>query len=58
MIVLRVFSPGATDEDRTFAGIKNLIRADLYAGQPCPQDRLATWDGPIFGYYACHRFDT
>ena len=52
-IVLRVFHP-----DGTFAGIETLLREDLYAGQPCPQDNLAEWDGPLFGYRACHRFDT
>lgn len=51
-IVLRVFNP-----DGTFAGTEHLIRADLYAGQPCPQDSLAVWDLLPFGYYACHHFD-
>jgi hypothetical protein len=54
MIVLRIFNDNA---DRTFAGIETLLRADLYSGQPCPQDNLATWDLLPFGYYACHRFD-
>jgi hypothetical protein len=44
--------------DGTFAGTEVLIRADLYAGQPCPTDqRLAV---PPFGpvqYYACHHFE-
>lgn len=53
VIVLRVFNP-----DGSFAGIERLIRADLYGGQPCPQDGGATWGGPLFGYYACHNFDT
>jgi hypothetical protein len=52
-IVLRVFTP-----DGTFAGIETLLRADLYAGQPCPQDSLVQWDFLPFGYYACHHFDT
>jgi len=52
-IVLRVFTP-----DGTFAGTELLLRADLYAGQGCPQDNLVTWDGPLFGYRACHHFDT
>lgn len=52
-IVLRVFHP-----DGRFAGIETLRRADLYAGQPCPQDNLATWALLPFGYYACHRFAT
>jgi hypothetical protein len=58
MIVLRVFNEGNTDADRTFAGIESLLRADLYAGQPCPQYALETWELLPFGYYACHRFDT
>ena len=54
-IVLQVFKP-----DGTFAGTELLLRADLYAGQPCPQDSLPTWDLLPFsgGYYACHHFDT
>ena len=52
-IVLRVFNP-----DGTFAGTELLLRADLYAGQGCPQDSLVTWDLLPFGYYACHHFDT
>lgn len=53
-MVLRVFNP-----DGTFAGTEHLVRADLYAGQPCPQDSLATWDFLPFsgGYYACHHFN-
>ncbi len=53
MIVLRVFNP-----DGSFAGIERLQRADLYAGQPCPQDNLEEWDLLPFGYRACHNFDT
>ncbi len=52
-IELRVFRP-----DGTLAGTESLLRADLYAGQPCPQDNLAAWDLLAFGYYACHHFDT
>lgn len=51
-IVLRVFYPSGA-----FAGTEHLIRADLYQGQPCPQDNLATWDLLPFGYRACHHFD-
>jgi hypothetical protein len=51
-IVLRVFNP-----DGSFAGTEHLQRADLYAGQPCPQDNLAEWDLLPFGYRACHHFD-
>ena len=52
-IVLRVFTP-----EGTFAGTELLLRADLYAGQGCPQDSLVQWDFLPFGYYACHHFDT
>lgn len=56
-LVLRVFYP---DGDRTLAGIERLIRADMYAGQPCPQDNLAEWDllDLPTDYRACHNFDT
>ncbi len=44
--------------DGTFAGTETLIRADLYAGQPCPTDQWLPV--PPFGpveYYACHHFE-
>ena len=50
--------PGDTDADLT--GTETLIRADLYHGQPCPQEGLDQWTGlDLFGgpdvdYYACH----
>lgn len=53
-VVLRVFNP-----DESFAGTEQLLRADLYAGQPCPQDNLEEWgllDLPV-DYRACHHFD-
>ena len=52
-LVLSVFNP-----DGSFAGNETLLRADLYGGQPCPQDNLAEWGLLPFGYYACHHFDT
>ena len=51
-IVVRVFYPSGD-----FAGTEHLMRADLYQGQPCPQDNLVTWDLLPFGYRACHHFD-
>ena len=51
-IVLRVFYPSGE-----FAGTEHLMRADLYQGQPCPQDNLSTWEQQPFGYRACHHFD-
>lgn len=53
-VQLRVFNP-----DGSFAGTETLLRADLYAGQPCPQDNLAEWgllELPV-DYRACHKFD-
>jgi len=54
-IELRVFN-----QDGSFAGIESLLRADLYRGQPCPEDNLTEWgllDLPV-DYRACHHFDT
>lgn len=44
-----------------FLGTELLLREDIYAGQPCPQNDLNTWDylgaeGPP--YFACHHFNT
>lgn len=53
-IVHQVFRP-----DGTFAGTETLIRADLFAGQPCPTDEwlpVPPWL-PAPAYYACHHFD-
>jgi hypothetical protein len=52
-VVHQVFRP-----DGSFAGTETLIRADLFAGQPCPTDEwlpVPPW-GPV-EYYACHHFD-
>jgi hypothetical protein len=49
----QVFLPNGS-----FAGTELLIRADLYAGQPCPTDQWLPV--PPFGpvqYYACHHFE-
>ena len=53
-IVHQVFRP-----DGTFAGTETLIRADLFAGQPCPTDQwlaVPPWL-PSPAYYACHHFE-
>ncbi len=53
-IVHQVFRP-----DGSFAGTETLIRADLYAGQPCPTDQwlpVPPWL-PTPTYYACHHFE-
>jgi hypothetical protein len=45
--------------DGTFAGTETLIRADLFAGQPCPTDQwlpVPPWL-PTPTYYACHHFE-
>ena len=51
-----------TDANSTtaeFLGTEHLIRADLYRGQPCPQDPGPDGGYTLlpFGYYACHHFD-
>lgn len=42
-----------------FLGTELLILQDIYGGQPCPQDELATYE-PVAGtpYMACHHFET
>lgn len=53
-IVHQVFTP-----DGRLAGTETLIRADLYAGQPCPTDQwlpVPPWL-PAPQYYACHHFE-
>jgi hypothetical protein len=52
-VVHQVFGP-----DGMFAGTEHLIRADLFAGQPCPQDQWLPVPpvGPV-QYYACHHFE-
>ena len=52
-IVHQVFRP-----DGAFAGSETLIRADLFANQPCPTDQwlpVPPWL-PAPTYYACHHF--
>lgn len=52
-VVHQVFLPNGN-----FAGTEILIRADLYAGQPCPTDQWLPVPpvGPV-QYYACHHFE-
>lgn len=53
-IVHQVFRP-----DGTLAGTETLIRADLFASQPCPTDEwlpVPPWE-PQPAYYACHHFE-
>lgn len=51
-----------TASDAHFLGTELLIRADLYNGQPCPQEGLDEWvgldlfGGPEIDYFACHHY--
>ena len=48
-----------TEDGEQFLGTEQLLRPDIYAGQPCPQNGLDAWDFvPDAGYFACHHFDT
>ena len=54
-IPVKVFSEDGSE----FLGTEQLLRADIYGGQPCPQDGLDPWDPlAVPGYFACHHFDT
>ena len=54
-IPVKVFSVDGEE----FLGTELLLHADIYSGQPCPQDGLDTWDPlALPGYFACHHFDT
>ena len=54
-VPVKVFSEDGSE----FLGTEQLLRYDIYKGQPCPQDGLEQWeylgDPP---YFACHHFDT
>jgi hypothetical protein len=54
---LNVYFPGTVGQPSTqlLAGTEELIRADLFAGQPCPQEG-GSWTLLFFGYYGCHHF--
>jgi len=41
------------DLDGNLTGNVHMIRADLYAGQPCPQTGGAYVFNPLNGYYRC-----
>lgn len=65
-VSLRVFdTDDAGSADAPFLGTEILIRADLYAGQPCAQDGGGEYhflpsaeSGLPVDYYACHHYDT
>ena len=56
VIPLKIFSPNGSE----FLGTELLLREDIYAGQPCPQDGIDPWDflGENMPYFACHHFHT
>ena len=45
------------DEEATFLGTEILVRPDLYAGQPCPQNDLPDYEDIGFAR-TCHHYDT
>jgi hypothetical protein len=53
---------GLTDPSQSFfLGTEQLIRADLFQGQPCPDAVTGQWTplaigSPDVNYYACHHF--
>ena len=58
---LNVYYDGLTPQTQLLAGTERLVRADLFRGQPCPQEG-GSW-GPLdfYGsaapeYYGCHHF--
>ncbi len=54
-VPVKVFSVDGNE----FLGTEQLLRDNVYAGQPCPQDGLSQWDSQaVPGYFACHHFDT
>ena len=48
-----------SEDGNQFLGTEQLLREDIYMGQPCPQEGTDPWD--FLGeppYFACHHFDT
>ena len=55
VVPVKVFS----EDGEHYLGTELLLRADIYSGQPCPQDDLNLWDHEaVEGYFACHHFRT
>ena len=55
VVPVKVFS----EDGQQLLGTEQLLREDIYAGQPCPQDGLDMWDSEaVPGYFACHHFET
>jgi hypothetical protein len=54
-VPIKVFSEDGSE----FKGTEQLLRYDVYHGQPCPQDDLDQWDFLVDPpYFACHEFYT
>ena len=54
-VSVKVFSEDGSE----FLGTEQLMRYDIYSGQPCPQDDLNQWDFLVEPpYFACHHFHT
>ena len=48
-----------SEDGKQFLGTELLLRPDIYAGQPCPQDSGDLWDyNADLDYMACHHFET
>ena len=48
-----------TEDGTEFLGTELLLRPDIYAGQPCPQDDGDVWDyNADLDYMACHHYHT
>jgi hypothetical protein len=68
----RVGAPGFfvmifSEDGDVYLGTERLVRSDKYNGDPCLEDNLDVWDGPLGpdldgdgegDYFACHLFDT
>lgn len=44
-------------EGTHFVGTENLIRIDVYGGQPCPQGTSGVVDLGVATYFFCHHYD-
>ena len=60
----KAWASAAEDPNQSFfLGTEQLIRADLFQDQPCPESASGEWtpldlDGDqVVDYYACHHWD-
>jgi len=63
VIALAFRTDDLTATQADLLGTERMIRADVFAGQPCPTDPPSneySWLYPRFGwnYYICHTFDS